>query len=100
MAFFAWLAAKGKILTIDNLRKRGIITEDLCCICKYDGESGDRPILHREVARELWSLILSLFFLKFWHAGLFVKEASSEIWEIIPVCNVVYLERKNMQKVK
>lgn len=33
-ALFAWLAALGKILTLDNLRKRYVILVDWCCMCK------------------------------------------------------------------
>jgi hypothetical protein len=33
-AFFAWSAALGKILTMDNLRKRHVIVVDRCCMCK------------------------------------------------------------------
>jgi hypothetical protein len=37
-AFFTWSAALGRILTLDNLRKRHIILVDRCCLCKRDGE--------------------------------------------------------------
>ena len=33
VAFFVWTAALGKILTIDNLRKRKIRITDWCCMC-------------------------------------------------------------------
>jgi len=49
-AFFTWSAALGKILTIDNLRKRHIINVDRCCVCKRDGESMDHILLHCDVA--------------------------------------------------
>lgn len=37
--FFSWIAALGKILSTDNLPKRGIKVLDWCCMCKRDGES-------------------------------------------------------------
>jgi hypothetical protein len=40
VAFFSWTAALGKVLTTDNLRKRGFILQDWCCMCKQSGESG------------------------------------------------------------
>ena len=34
VAFFSWTAAWGKILSIDNLRKRGMLILDWCYMCK------------------------------------------------------------------
>ena len=45
----------GKILTLDNLRKRNIMVLDWCCMCGNSGESIEHIILHCEVATELWS---------------------------------------------
>ena len=46
VAFFSWLAALGKILTTDNLRKRSIIVLDWCYMCKRCGELVDHLLLH------------------------------------------------------
>ena len=53
VAFFVWMAVLGKILTLDNLRKKNIIVMEWCCMCKYSGESIDHLLLHCEVAIEL-----------------------------------------------
>jgi hypothetical protein len=50
-AFFTWSAALGKILTMDNLRKRHVIVVDRCCMCK----------VHCEVACFLWNAFFSRF---------------------------------------
>lgn len=60
-AFFAWTAALGKILIVDNLRKWKIIIVDRCYLCKRDGESVDHLLLHCDVASTLWNLVFSRF---------------------------------------
>jgi hypothetical protein len=61
VAFFVWTAALGKILTMENLRRRGIIVVNWCCMCKVDGESVDHLLLHCPYAKELWDMIFGLF---------------------------------------
>jgi hypothetical protein len=61
VAFFVWTATLGKILTLDNLRKRNIIVMEWCYMCRNYGESIDHLFLHCMVATELWSTILQLF---------------------------------------
>jgi hypothetical protein len=46
VAFFVWTAVLGKILTLDNLRKRQVIVMEWCCLCKTSGESIDHLFLH------------------------------------------------------
>jgi hypothetical protein len=53
VAFFTWVAALGKILTLDNLRQRHVIVIDRCCMYKMNGESVDHLLPHYEVARAL-----------------------------------------------
>ena len=53
IAFFSWTVALGKLLTIENLRKRNLIIVDWCCLCKQSGESVDHLLLHCSMAREL-----------------------------------------------
>jgi len=61
VAFFVWTAALGKILTHDNLRRRGIVVVEWCVMCKKHGESVDHLFLHCDVARVVWSYFYSLF---------------------------------------
>ena len=61
VAFFSWIAAWGKALTIDNLRKRGLIIQSWCCMCKRNGKSVDHLFLHCPVAMDMWSMVFGLF---------------------------------------
>jgi len=61
VVFFAWVAALGKIITLDNLIKRQVIVIDRCCMCKKSGESVDHLLFHCEVACVLWNAIFSHF---------------------------------------
>jgi hypothetical protein len=64
VSFFVWTASLGKILTLDNLCKRGLIVVNWCCMCKRSGESINHLFLHCEVARTLSSVLFTLFGVK------------------------------------
>nr|XP_016509400.1 PREDICTED: uncharacterized protein LOC107826876 [Nicotiana tabacum] len=61
VCFFAWLAARGVILTAENLRKRGITLVNWCYMYKSSGEEVDHLMLHCPVSSALWRAILNLF---------------------------------------
>jgi hypothetical protein len=96
VAFFAWTAAQGKILTLDNLRKKRVIVIDRCCMCKLNGESVDHLLLHCEVACALWNAIFSRFSLSWvmplrvvdlfacWWTG--DHSRSAVVWKMVPSC--------------
>jgi hypothetical protein len=96
VAFFAWSAALGKILTADNLRKRKIIIVDRCHLCKRDGETVDHLLLHCDVASTLWNHVFSRFgmswvmprrvvdlFSCWWKAG---RSRSAAVLKMVPIC--------------
>jgi hypothetical protein len=97
VAFFTWTAALGKILTIDNHRKRKVLILDWCCMCKSGGESVNHLLLHCPITRDLWDMVFTLFgvcwvmpkgaedLLACW-AGRFGKDEAASIWKIIPHC--------------
>ena len=53
VAFSMWTAVLGKILIMDNLRKKNIIVTEWCCMCKKSGESIDHLLLQCEIALEV-----------------------------------------------
>jgi hypothetical protein len=109
VAFFAWTAAQGKILTLDNLRKKHVIVIDRCCMCKTNGESVDHLLLHCEVARALWNAFFSRFSLSWvmplrvvdlfacwWTGG---RSQSAAAWKMVPCCILwcLWRERNDRQ---
>ena len=103
--FFSWAASLGKILSTDNLWKRGIIELDWWCMCKRCGESMDHLLLHCPITHSLWTFMLQAFgihwvmprsvavLLSCWHQWL--GNHNSNIWNLVPRCLmwIVWLER-------
>ena len=110
MAFFCWTAALGKILTVDNLRHRGIIVVSWCCMCKADGESVDHLLLHCPYAKELWDMIFVLFrihwvmpkrVIDLFHSwqGSVGWHQNFVIWKVIPHCLMCCLWRERNARI-
>ena len=55
VSFFVWIAAWGKILIGDNLRRRGSSIVVWCYMCRYIGETVDHLMIHGKRAYLLWS---------------------------------------------
>ena len=115
VAFFLWTATHDRILTLENLRLRGRILANWCCMCCCDGESVDHLLLHYSVTHSLWTFMLQAFgihwvmpgsvtgLLSCWYQWL--GKHNSNIWNLIPGCIMwtVWLERnhrsfENMEK--
>ncbi|RVX02510.1 LINE-1 reverse transcriptase-like [Vitis vinifera] len=61
VAFFAWEASWGKILTLDQLQRRGYSLANRCFLCLTEAETVDHLLLHCVMTRTLWNLLFSLF---------------------------------------
>ena len=59
--FFAWEAVWGKILTLDQLKRRGFAFANRCFLCQEWEEIVDHLLLNCEKSRVLWELLFSLF---------------------------------------
>ena len=105
IAFFSWLAALGKILTADNLRHRGVILVNWCCMCKVSGESVDHLLLHCPYAKELWDMVFVMFGIHWvmprtvmamfecWQ-GSFGRHQHILVWRVVPHCMLWCLWRE------
>jgi hypothetical protein len=105
---FVWTATLGKILTLDNLRKRYLIVIEWCCICKTCKESIYHLFLHCEVATEMWSAFFQLFcvvwvmprrvseLLGSWR-GKMSNRMSLHLWRRAPLCLMWCLWSSRMQ---
>ena len=66
VSFFVWMASLNRILTIDNLIRRGWVLVNGCCV---EMETVDHLLLHCVVASQLWPLIFAIFGLTWAQAG-------------------------------
>jgi len=53
VSFFVWEVSHGKILTSDNLHRRGFTLANRCFLCKDDSETVDHLLLHCKIAGAL-----------------------------------------------
>ncbi|KAG6698035.1 hypothetical protein I3843_08G001900 [Carya illinoinensis] len=97
VAFFGWVASHGKILTIDQLRKRGLVIMDWCFMCKHNAESVDHLLLHCDTVNVLWYEIflrLGIAWAMPWRVidllscwqGLRGNRQIAAVWKMVPLC--------------
>ena len=60
LGFFAWEASWGKVLTLDQLKRRGILLANWCFLGEHDEETIDHLLIHCSRAKMLWDLLLSI----------------------------------------
>ncbi len=94
--FFEWTAAWNRILTCDNLSKRGYTLTSWCCMCCSSGETVDHLLIHCPMASALWSWVFQTFGVQWvmsgtvttllfsWQNGL--GRHSLDIWNMVPIC--------------
>ena len=96
LAFFAWEAAWGRVLTLDRLQKRGWQLPNRFYLCGSKEENGNHLLIRCTVARVLWEIVLGLFGAQWvfpetvkevvlsWK-GSFVGKKKEKIWRSIPL---------------
>ncbi|WJZ98951.1 hypothetical protein VitviT2T_017437 [Vitis vinifera] len=60
VAFFAWEATWGKVLTLDRLQRRGVQLPNCCFLCGCEEENVNHILIHCTVVRALWDIVLGL----------------------------------------
>ena len=97
MGFFAWEASWGKVLTLDQLKRRGRALTNRCFLCEEDEEDINHLLLHCKKAKMLWDLFLSIVgtswvfpdsviqTLLSWQGALVGKKRKN-IWIAAPLC--------------
>ena len=94
---FAWEAAWGKVLTLDQLKRRGMNFTNRCFMCKEEEETIDHLLIHCKLAKTLWNLFLSIVGISWvfpqsvlnnllaWQ-GATVGKKRKRIWLAAPLC--------------
>ena len=97
VGFFAWKASWGKVLTLDQLKKRGRALANRCFLCEEGEETIDHLLLHCSKAKILSDLLLAIFGVSWvfplsvketllsWH-GSFVGKRRKKAWMAAPLC--------------
>ena len=60
LGFFAWEASWGKVLTLDQLKRRGIPLVNRCFLCEENEETIDHLLIHCSKAKMLWDILLAI----------------------------------------
>ena len=94
---FAWEAAWGKVLTLDQLKRRGMSFANRCFMCEKEEETIDHLLIHCKFAKMLWDLFLSIVGISWvfphlvlhtllaWQ-GAAVGKKRRKIWFAAPLC--------------
>ena len=97
VGFFAWEASWGKVLTLNQLKKRGRTLANWCFLCGEGEETVNHLLIHCSKARMLWELFLAIFGVNWvfpflvkeallsWH-GSFVGKHRKKAWMTAPLC--------------
>ena len=97
IGFFAWEATWGKVLMLDQLKRRGRAFANRCFMCEEDEETIDHLLIHCKRAKTLCNLLLlvvgtswvfpwSVFHTLLAWQGVAVGKKRKKIWMLAPLC--------------
>ena len=109
VSFFAWEASWGKVMTLDQLKKRGRSLANRCYLCEEEEETLNHLLVHCSKAKMLWELILAIVgfgwvfpfsvrqVLLAWQ-GTKVGKKHKKVWRAAPLCLLwaVWCERNRV----
>ena len=109
LGFFAWEVSWGKVLTLDQLKRRGISLVNRCCLCEENEETIDHLLIHCTRAKILWDILLAITgfnwvpprsvrqFLLAWQS-VSVGKKRKRVWMAAPLCIfwTLWLERNRV----
>ena len=97
VSFFAWEASWEKVLTQDQLKRRGWILANRCCLCCVEEETINHILVHCSKTKILWDLMFSLFGVNWvlpfsvrdtllsWYVS-FKDKNHRKVWRAAPLC--------------
>lgn len=81
ISFLTWEASKERILTADNLMKRGFYLLNRCYLCKNNGETSNHLLLWCPITHKLWTMVYSLLDISWVMAGSVLEELFA--WDLV-----------------
>ena len=60
VGFFAWEASWGRILTLDQIKRRSITLANRCFLCEEEEETVEHLLLNCTKTKVLWNLFLAI----------------------------------------
>ena len=97
VSFFAWETSWGKVLTFNQVKKRGQVLANRCYFCQAEKKSIDHLLLHYGKTRALWEMFFTLFGVSWvflssvketllgWN-GFFMGKRHKIVWKAGPLC--------------
>ncbi|KAJ9693543.1 hypothetical protein PVL29_009476 [Vitis rotundifolia] len=98
VGFFAWEALWGKVLTLDQLKRRGWTLANRCFFCLAEDQSTNHILIHYTKTRVLWKLLFALFGVTWvlpcsvretllgWYGSFVGKKSAEKAWKLALLC--------------